>query len=68
MGYPQFSSPDELAVGCKNVGIDVLVTANNHSCDRKNSGIIRTVNVLDSLKILHTGTFKDIKQREGKTF
>ena len=66
MGYPQFSSPDELAVGCKNVGIDVLVTANNHSCDRKNSGIIRTVNVLDSLKILHTGTFKDIKQREGK--
>ena len=66
MGYPQFSSPDELALGCKNVGIDVLVTANNHSCDRKNSGIIRTVNVLDSLKILHTGTFKDIKQREGE--
>ena len=65
-GYPQFSSPDELAVACKNSGMDVLVTANNHSCDRKNKGIIRTVNVLDSLNILHTGTFKDLGERESK--
>ena len=67
MGYPQFSSPDELAVACKNSGIDVLVTANNHSCDRKNNGIIRTVKVLDSLEILHTGTFKneDTRDREN---
>ena len=63
-GYPQFSSPDELAVAFKNSGIDVLVTANNHSCDRKNKGIVRTLDVLDSLKILHTGTFKDVKNRE----
>lgn len=58
-GYPQFSSPDELAVGCKNAGIDILVTANNHSCDRGGAGITRTIWVLDSLNILHTGTFKD---------
>ena len=66
MGYPQFSSPDELAVACKNNGMDVLLTANNHSCDRKNKGVIRTVEVLDSLKILHTGTFKDEKKRDQK--
>ena len=64
IGYPQFSSPDELAVACKKSGMDVLVTANNHSCDRKNKGIVRTLDVLDSLKILHTGTFKDVKNRE----
>ena len=64
IGYPQFSSPDELAVACKNSGMDVLVTANNHSCDRKNKGIIRTIDVLDSLNIMHTGTFKDVKNRE----
>lgn len=64
MGYPQFSSPDELAEACKNNGVDVLVTANNHSCDRKNSGVIRTVEVLDSFKILHTGTFKNEKKRD----
>ena len=37
-GYPQFSSPDELAIACKESGIDVLVTANNHSCDRRKKG------------------------------
>lgn len=58
-GYPQFSSPDELAVACKNAGVDIFVTSNNHSCDRGGKGIIRTVEVLDSLKIIHTGTFKD---------
>ena len=62
-GYPQFSSPDELAVACKNSGMDVLVTSNNHSCDRGGSGIIRTVDVLDSLNIIHTGTFLDSSDR-----
>ena len=58
-GYPQFSSPDALAVACKNSGIDVLVTANNHSCDRRKNGLLRTIHVLDSLEIKHTGTFKN---------
>ena len=62
-GYPQFSSPDHLAVACKNAGMDVLVTSNNHSCDRGGDGITRTVDVLDSLKIMHTGTFKDSADR-----
>lgn len=63
-GYPQFSSPDALAKATKNAGIDMLVTSNNHSCDRGDKGIIRTINVLDSLKILHTGTFKDSSDRK----
>ena len=62
-GYPQFSSPDNLALACKNAGIDVLVTANNHSCDRGGAGIVRTISVLDSFKIMHTGTFKDSVER-----
>lgn len=62
-GYPQFSSPDNLALSCKNAGVDVLVTSNNHSCDRGGGGIIRTVNVLDSMDIMHTGTFLDSADR-----
>jgi Bacterial capsule synthesis protein PGA_cap. len=64
-GYPQFSSPDNLAVACKENGIDVLVTANNHSCDRGSKGVIKTVNTLDKLSILHTGTFSDDKKRDS---
>ena len=57
-GYPQFSAPDELAVGLKQAGFDILVTANNHSVDRRRAGLDRTIDVLDSLGIGHTGTFK----------
>ncbi len=62
-GYPQFSSPDELAIKLKEIGFDVLVTANNHSLDRRKKGLERTVRVLDSLEILHTGTFVDTVSR-----
>jgi len=58
-GYPKFSSPDELAFSCKRSGINVLMTANNHSCDTGRKGILRTLKVLDSANIHHTGTFKD---------
>ena len=58
-GYPQFSAPDELAVAVRDAGFDVLATANNHSCDRGDSGILRTIYVLDSLGIPRTGTFSD---------
>lgn len=63
-GYPQFSSPDQLAQGCIDSGINVLVTANNHSCDRGKKGIIRTLDVLDSLGIAHTGTFRNQEEFE----
>ncbi len=62
-GYPQFSSPDALAISCKENGIDILMTANNHACDRRKNGILRTIKVLDSLKIPHTGTFENSNQR-----
>jgi poly-gamma-glutamate synthesis protein (capsule biosynthesis protein) len=62
-GYPQFSAPDPLALALKNAGVDVLVTANNHSMDRGRQGVERTIDVLDSLAIAHTGTFKDAAQR-----
>ena len=66
-GYPQFSSPDALAVTLKDIGFDVLVTANNHSVDRGKRGIERTITILDSLQIAHTGTFKDSLLREEQT-
>lgn len=58
-GYPQFSAPDALTMELKRSGFDVLVTANNHSLDRRKRGLERTIDVLDSIDILHTGTFKD---------
>jgi poly-gamma-glutamate capsule biosynthesis protein CapA/YwtB (metallophosphatase superfamily) len=63
-GYPQFSSPDELAIAAKKAGFDIFLTANNHSLDRGKKGLERTIAVLDSLGITHTGTFINPQQRE----
>jgi hypothetical protein len=61
-GYPQFSSPDDYAFNMKELGFDLLVTANNHSQDGGKKGLIRTLQVLDSFKLPHTGTFKDTSE------
>jgi poly-gamma-glutamate capsule biosynthesis protein CapA/YwtB (metallophosphatase superfamily) len=63
-GYPNFSAPDSLIPALQRAGIDALVTANNHSCDRGLKGVTRTVTVLDSLGIPHTGTYKDQNSRD----
>lgn len=65
-GYPQFSAPDELAVGLKDAGFDILVTANNHSLDRRKKGLERTNRILDSLEIMHTGTFRDSTEKANQ--
>jgi poly-gamma-glutamate synthesis protein (capsule biosynthesis protein) len=62
-GYPMFCSPDSYAKASQNIGFDFFITANNHSIDRGKKGLERTLNVLDSLKIAHTGTFKDESER-----
>jgi poly-gamma-glutamate capsule biosynthesis protein CapA/YwtB (metallophosphatase superfamily) len=64
-GYPQFSSPDALATALVESGFNVIVTANNHSVDRGKKGLIRTLNVLDTLPVLKTGTFRNSFERDS---
>jgi poly-gamma-glutamate synthesis protein (capsule biosynthesis protein) len=66
-GYPRFRSPDVLAGYTQKGGFDMLVTANNHSNDGDLYGVVHTLDILDSLKILHTGTFRDSAER-AKTY
>ncbi len=64
-GYPAFSSPDELAAACQKAGFDVLMTANNHSADKGPRGIRRTIDVLDSIGMPHTGTWKNSAEMDS---
>jgi hypothetical protein len=63
-GYPRFSSPDALADALKEAGFDLLLTANNHACDRNEEGLLRTLRTLDDRKIPHTGTFASPEDRD----
>ena len=44
--YPLFNSPDELADALKTAGFDLISTINNHSFDKGDLGVNRTLSVL----------------------
>ncbi len=63
-GYPMFNAPDELADALKKANFDVITTANNHSLDRFEKGLLRTIEQLDRVGLLHTGTFASPEERD----
>ena len=62
-GYPMFRSPNAVAEALYDAGFDLLVTANNHSADGRLLGLNGTLNCLDSLALMHTGTFRNANER-----
>lgn len=58
-GYPTFNAPEILGQNLKDIGVDVLTTANNHCMDKGNSGLVSTLNFLDNYGIAHTGTARN---------
>ena len=54
-GYPAFNTPDELAAALADLGIDVVMLANNHILDHGLDSALRTTKVLDDAGILWTG-------------
>lgn len=55
-GYPEFNSPDSIADALKEAGVDMVLTANNHTYDQRRAGMIRTMEVLKQKGLDYTGT------------
>ena len=55
--YPLFNSPEHLATDLKELGFDILGTANNHCLDKGFSGMVSTLEELDKAGIDHLGTY-----------
>lgn len=62
-GYPQFCSPDGVAYSLKEVGMDLIATASNHSNDTYQQGINVTLDVLDAAGLDHVGTYRTQEER-----
>ena len=62
-GYPTFNTPEILAKNLKDLGIDVLGTANNHSLDKGYKGIASTLDFLDEQNISHMGTYRSEEEQ-----
>lgn len=63
-GYPTFNTPEALGKNLKDIGYDVLSTANNHCMDKGYSGIESTLNFLDEYGLEHYGTARNEEEQD----
>lgn len=64
-GYPRFRSPSEFLIALKNSGFDFLFTANNHSIDYGEEGVLKTIKHLKENKIHYTGSFESFSDYDS---
>lgn len=64
-GYPRFRSPSEFLIAIKNSGFDLLFTANNHSLDYGEKGILKTISKLKQHNLNYTGTFESFSDYDS---
>ena len=62
-GYPLFNCPEQLAYDLKEVGVDVVTTANNHSLDRGFNGLVKTLDNLQTAGLLTVGNYRTPEER-----
>jgi Bacterial capsule synthesis protein PGA_cap len=61
-GFPTFNVPPQVLQGVKQAGYDGCSTASNHSIDKGEAGVVRTIDAFDAAKLGHTGTFRGAEQ------
>lgn len=57
--YPTFNTPDALADALKNAGVDIISTINNHTFDKNDLGVERTLSILKSKNLDVIGTISN---------
>lgn len=55
-GYPLFNAPDPLADGIKKAGFNIISTTNNHSLDRGEKGVLKTLENVQKRGLISVGT------------
>lgn len=67
-GYPCFNAPEHLAKDLKELGVDIMTTANNHTLDKGYDGLVSSLEFLDKAGIEHTGTARNKKEQNKILF
>ncbi len=56
-GNPKINAPESFLTAVLGCGFDVLTNANNHICDYRADGIVKTLQKLDEHNVPHTGAY-----------
>lgn len=63
-GYPCFNAPASFAKALRDAGFNLMLTANNHTLDRRDHGLHQTIDSLDAAGIEHIGTYHSSAARD----
>lgn len=64
VGYPTFNCPDSVIDALQTAGVDMVLTANNHTYDTGFKGLLRTQQVLAEKGMNYVGTRTSEEQNE----
>ncbi|MDE5664834.1 MAG: CapA family protein [Duncaniella sp.] len=64
-GYPMFCAHDNYVDALTEAGFNLLLTANNHILDRRDKGVIRTINTLEEKGVPYIGVYRNIAHRDS---
>jgi poly-gamma-glutamate capsule biosynthesis protein CapA/YwtB (metallophosphatase superfamily) len=62
--YPTFNSPQEVGDALIDAGVDFVSTANNHSLDKGERGILAEIEYFNRVGLPYVGAFKDQQDQQ----
>ncbi|MCM1521197.1 MAG: CapA family protein [Muribaculaceae bacterium] len=64
-GYPMFCAHDNYLSALTDAGFDLMLSANNHILDRRDKGLLRTIETFERNNVPWVGIYRDAAHRES---
>lgn len=64
-GYPMFCAHDNYVDALTGSGFDLILSANNHILDRKDKGVIRTIETFERKNVPYLGVYRNKAHRDS---
>lgn len=65
-GYPCFNAPESYLLALKEAGFDFVLAANNHTLDRRDRGVVRTIEAFERYSVPYAGIYRNKAEREKR--
>lgn len=62
--FPRFNSPVEIGYLLKDLGVDIVNIANNHTLDRGEEGLLKSIENLEKIGLQYVGAYKSPEDQE----
>ncbi|MCP3030886.1 CapA family protein [Halobacillus sp. A1] len=62
--YPSFNSPTEIGDALKELGIDVVTLANNHTLDRGEKAVLNAIEHWNKIDMVYTGAYESKEDQQ----